>query len=168
MAYNAKPNKPDKYMSGYYKLVNESKYASNPNQIIYRSSLEYKFCKILDNNPRVLRWGSEIVSIPYIGADNKQHTYHIDFYVEVKNENADCGYDRLLVEVKPSAETENIIKNSPPQKPKVLTAKSLKNWQYGILEFRKNQLKWKYASAFALSKGMKFVVITEKTINKFS
>ena len=33
MAYNARPNQTSKYTQGYYKLVNESKYVSNPSQI---------------------------------------------------------------------------------------------------------------------------------------
>jgi hypothetical protein len=38
MASNARPNKPDKYHQGYYKLQNPEKYVGNPNEIIYRSS----------------------------------------------------------------------------------------------------------------------------------
>ena len=52
MAYNARPNQTSKYTQGYYELINESKYISNPNQIIYRSSLELKFCKFLDDSKK--------------------------------------------------------------------------------------------------------------------
>ena len=115
MGYHAKPNKPDKYLSGYYKLINESKYVADPKQIVYRSSLELKFCNFLDKNPNVIKWGSEIIGVPYIGSDNKQHTYYLDFYVEMKNPSNPAGYDRLLVEVKPSVEVDRVIKNEPPK-----------------------------------------------------
>src|SRR6478735_7765940 len=167
MAYNAKPNQPDKYYQGYYKLVNENKYISDPTKIIYRSSLELKFCSFIDKNPKVVRWASEQVSIPYIGEDNKQHTYHIDFYVEILNPNNPVGIDRLLIEVKPSQEAERVIKNTPPPKPVKITPKSLKNWEYSLMEFFKNKRKWITAEKYAKNKGMFFIIVTEKTINQF-
>jgi hypothetical protein len=168
MAYNARPNQTTKYTQGYYQLLNESKYISNPNQIIYRSSLELKFCKFLDESKKVIRWGSEVVSIPYKSFDNKMHTYHIDFYVEVENKNNPNGMDRLLVEVKPHIESMNIINNTPPKKPKKSTPTSLRNWEYALKEFAKNKHKWSHAQEYARIKNYKFVVVTEKTINKFA
>lgn len=167
MGYHAKPNKPDKYLSGYYKLINESKYVADPKQIVYRSSLELKFCNFLDKNPNVIKWGSEIIGVPYIGSDNKQHTYYLDFYVEMKNPSNPAGYDRLLVEVKPSVEVDRVIKNEPPKKPLKITPQSLKNWEYAILEFFKNRLKWQAAQSFSRTKSMSFIIVTEKTINNF-
>lgn len=164
MGYHAKPNKPDKYLSGYYKLINESKYVADPKQIVYRSSLEFKFCNFLDKNPVVIKWGSEIVGIPYIGADNKQHTYYIDFYVEIANPNIPSGIERLLVEVKPSQETERVLNNTPPPKPTKITKKSMENWKYSILEYQKNCHKWHYAMNYSRNKGMKFIIVTEKTL----
>ncbi len=167
MGYHATPNKKDQYHSGFYKLLNEKKYLTDPSRIVYRSSLELKFCNFVDRNPRVIKWGSEIVGIPYIGIDGKQHTYYVDFYVEVENENHPAGYERLLVEVKPSVETERIIKNQPPAKPKTITPKSLKSWKYGLEMHYQNCQKWKYAQEYARIKGLKFIVVTEKIINQF-
>lgn len=168
MAYNARPNKTDKYDQGYYTLINESKYISNPNQIIFRSSLERKFCDFVDKSPKVLKWGSEVVSIPYKSYDNKMHTYHMDFYIEVENKQNPNGMDRILVEVKPHVESMNIINNTPPKKPIKSTPTSLRNWEYSLKEFVKNKFKWQAAQEYARIKNMKFVVITEKTINKLA
>lgn len=166
MGYHAKPNKKN-YISGYYSLINESKYVSNPNQIVYRSSLELKFCTFIDKNPRVLKWGSEIIGVPYIGSDNKQHTYWIDFYLEILNENNPAIFDRVLVEVKPEIETMRIIKNLPPEKPKKITPSTVKSWKYAINQFTINRLKWVQAEEYARQRGMKFIVVTERTINQF-
>jgi hypothetical protein len=168
MGYHAMPNKPDKYNSGLYKLINESKYITDPNKIVYRSSLELKFCNFIDKSDRVLKWGSEVVGIPYIGADNKQHTYWMDFYLELKNDNNPAGYDRVLVEVKPSVEVERILKNQPPTKPKKSTPTSLRNWEYALKEHAKNYYKWRAAEVYARTRNMKFIIVTEKILNQFS
>ena len=167
MGYHAAPNKSDKYHSGYYKLINEKKYITDPSKIVYRSSLELKFCNFIDKNPKVLKWGSEVVGVPYIGSDNKPHTYWMDFYVEIENLKNPAGYDRLLVEVKPSQEVFRIVKNQPPQKPIKSTPTSLRNWEYALKEFYKNKLKWVHAQEYARVKGMTFIIVTEKTLNQF-
>lgn len=166
MGYNAPPNKSNKYVSGYYQLINKSKYISDPTKIVYRSSLELKFCTFIDKNPRILKWGSEVVGVPYQGSDNKPHTYWMDYYVEILNPKNPAGYDRLLIEVKPSQEVDKIIKNLPPQKPLKSTPTSLRNWEYAILEHYKNKLKWVAAQEYARIKGMSFQIVTEKTLNQ--
>lgn len=165
MAYNARPNQPTKYVQGYYKLINENKYITDPSQIIYRSSLELKFCKFLDESKKVIKWGSEVVSIPYKSYDNKMHTYHIDFYVEVENLDVVGGMERLLVEVKPHVESMNIINNTPPKKPKRCTPTSLRNWEYSMKQHITNVYKWKHAQEYARIKNYKFLIVTEKVID---
>lgn len=166
MAYNAAPNMKNKYQQGYYVLKNPSKYIGDPEKIIYRSSLERKFCIKADLSEKIVKWGSEIVSIPYMGVDNKQHTYHIDFYAEVKNDENPTINDKLLIEVKPHVETMRIIENNVPQAPKKKTPTSLRNWEYAIKEFMKNKNKWVFADKYAKKRGMKFIVVTEKIVNK--
>lgn len=174
MANHAPPSK-GKYISGYYVLRNKNKYISNPDQIVYRSSLELKFCTFMDINPKVVRWGSEVVSIPYVGPDKdpitkqlKKHTYHIDFYVEMEDPRNPANMERLLIEVKPHIETMRIINNQPPQKPAKSTPTSLRNWEYAIKEFLKNKHKWIHAQEYARKRSMKFLVVTEQLINKFA
>jgi hypothetical protein len=167
MAYNAPPNQSKKYQQGYYRLINPEKYISNPDQIIYRSSLELKFCKCMDLSPKVLKWGSEVVSIPYMGADRKQHTYHIDFYVEIVDERNPASMERLLIEVKPHTEAVRVLENKLPDKPKKTTPTSLRNWEYAVKEYLKNKHKWFYAKEYARLRNMKFLIVTEKLLQKF-
>lgn len=167
MGNNAKPNKPDKYYSGYYKPKNVEKYISNPEQIIYRSSLEFRYCKLFDLSPSIVKWGSEVVGIPYIGPDNKQHTYYVDFYVERVDPNDPNNIIRLLVEVKPHEEAERVKDNKKPPEPKKATEKALENYEYALKEFYRNRLKWKQAKEYARQRNMKFIVATEKTLSKF-
>lgn len=166
MAYNAAPNLPNKYSSGYYVLINKEKYIGDPAKIVFRSSLENRFCKLVDNSPKVIRWGSEIVDIPYIGQDGKKHIYHMDFYIEAEN-NDKTGYDKMLIEIKPSVEVDRIFENKPPEKPKKTTPTSLRNWEYALKEFIKNKLKWSTTQQFAKDRGLVFKIVTEKTIDSF-
>lgn len=173
MGYNARPNRGNKYKSGSYNLINENKYISDPSKIFYRSGLEYKFCLYVDKNPKVLRWGSETVGVPYSIYNhdlkkNTNHTYWVDYYVEVSNPNSvtGTGMDVLLVEVKPEAEYLALAKNDPPPKPKNITAKSLETWEYNLKMFIKNKHKWVAAQEYARQKHMQFVVVTEKVLNR--
>jgi hypothetical protein len=163
----ARPSQPKKYKQGYFAVTNESKYIANTQDIVYRSSLEYKFCMYLDNSENVLKWGSEVVKIPYWSPlDNKQHMYHMDFYVEMKNPNHPAGMERLLVEVKPHDEAEKVLKGTPPEKPKKMTPKAIKNYEYALREYVRNRQKWKYAEEFCRQRGMKFIIVTEKILNQ--
>jgi hypothetical protein len=164
-----RPNKQGKYSQGYFVCQNPDKYIANLNEIVYRSSLEYKFCLYMDNSDKVLKWGSEIVKIPYYSPlDNKQHMYHMDFYVEMKSDNNPSGIERLLVEVKPHDEAQKVIMNKPPEAPKKMTPKSMKNWEYALKEHIRNGNKWQAASEWARQKSMKFIVVTEKILNQLS
>jgi hypothetical protein len=167
-SYNARPNKTDKYIQGYYNLINEKKYIANPAAIVYRSGLELKFCTFADKNPKVLKWGSECCSVDYIGGDNKKHTYYIDFYLEIENPKHPAGYDRVYVEVKPEVEVARIIKGVPPEKPKKCTPTSLRNWEYAMKEYQKNVLKWKTAKKYCDSHNINFMIVTEKVLSKLT
>ena len=70
-----------------------------PRPVIYRSALEYRTMVKVDRNPDVLAWSSEPFSIDYIGEDGKQHEYHIDLVLKMRNDHV------WLIEVKPEAQT---------------------------------------------------------------
>lgn len=159
------PNMSHKYKQGYFSPVNESKYVSDLSQIVYRSSLEYKFCMYADKSDRIVKWGSEVIKIPYIGADGRQHQYHVDFYMEVKSLKDPALIERWVVEVKPDAEYQRIISGKPPERPEKITAKSLKNWEYALNEYKKNMHKWSFAKEWCRQRSMFFFVFTEHTIN---
>lgn len=167
MAYNAAPNQPSKYHQGYYTIQNPEKYLGNTERIIYRSGLELKYFKLFDMSETILKWGSEMTAIPYVGPDGKNHMYHVDFYIEKVNANDPLLHDRILLEVKPHDETMRVLENKPPGPPKNHTMKSLSTWEYGIREFLRNRQKWVYAKEYARQRGMVFLVATEKTLNQF-
>ena len=84
---------------GKYRPSYPRKYKGDPNNIIYRSSWEYKFMKWCDYTTSVQEWGSEEIIIPYISpVDGKRHRYFPDFYVRIQNR-------KYLVEVKPFKQT---------------------------------------------------------------
>lgn len=146
-----------RYQQGWYTLQNHEKYVGDPSQIVYKSSWERKFCTWCDLNPNILKWGSEVATVPYIGPDNKQHRYHIDYYIEIAGE-GDMN-EKILVEVKPSNELY------APKKPNNITAKTLESYEYSIKTYQKNLYKWSAAKQYAQDRGMKFMIITEKQLN---
>ena len=148
-----------RYHQGYYVLRNPDKYIGDPSNIMYRSSWERKFCTFCDINPNVIKWGSEVSAIPYIGPDGKQHKYHIDFYIETPTPNSDV-YKKMLVEVKPSNEC------LPPKKPQKMTAKAMESYEYALKMYQKNLYKWQAAKQYAIDRGMQFVIVNENHLDK--
>ena len=72
-----------KLNQGFYKPRNPKKYLGDPNNIVYRSGWELKFCEYLDLNTSVISWGSEELSIKYYNPVKKRIArYYPDFYME--------------------------------------------------------------------------------------
>lgn len=125
--------------------------------IIYRSSWEKRFFNYCDSNNNVLKWGSEIFSISYIyDMDKKKHTYYPDVYCEAIDKTGKVV--KYLIEIKP----ENQV--CSPKPPKNKTQKSMKNFNYRMMEYIKNQNKWKYAKMFCEVRNLKFKVMTEQNL----
>ena len=73
---------------GYYTPENPDKYIGDKTNIRFMSSWELDVHKFLDRNPNVLRWGSEIVAIPYFKrATGRMHKYYTDYYVKFRKGN---------------------------------------------------------------------------------
>lgn len=140
---NLKPNPNSRYTQGYFQ--NAKKYFG-PEPIIYRSSLEKKFMIDMELNPKVEKWSSEQVVIPYTMKEKKngkfvnvRHNYNTDFTVIMKNG------EKYIVEVKPKSFTplnEGQIFRNPIM--------------------YKNACKWRAAIAWCSQNGYKFKVITEQ------
>ena len=156
----AKPNQSQKYHQGYYKLVNPVKYMGDPSRIAYRSSWEFKFCVFLDTNEKVFKWNSEGITITYQDTLGNFHRYFPDYYYECQNNSNPEKIDKVVVELKPYKETQ------PPQKPMKESIKSLQNFEYSLKTFMKNKLKWGAASEWCAKRGLQFIVITEKHLEK--
>ena len=61
-----------KYKQGKYRVINENKYTGgNVNDVVYRSSYEMTFCNYLDHNKDIIKWGAEIIVIPYTDRKGK-------------------------------------------------------------------------------------------------
>jgi hypothetical protein len=142
-----------KTYKGYFKPKNPQKYKGNPTNIIYRSGWELKFMMYLDNDKRVLSWGSEEIIIPYRSPiDGKIHRYFTDFVVTKLNQKGDK--ETAVIEIKPSKQTK------PPKKQEKITKRYLtevKTW--GV-----NEAKWKAASEYCALKGWTFHIFTEKEL----
>ncbi len=139
-----------KFYQGYYKCVNPEKYKGNPNQIVYRSGWEFKYCRELDNNPDIIKWSSEEIPIPYISPkDQKYHRYYVDFWIKKKF--PDGKVKEYLVEIKPKKET------LPPKKGKRVS----KNFINEVITYSVNQAKWESAQKYCKQMGWNFVILTE-------
>ena len=133
---------------GKYRASFPRKYKGDHNNIIYRSSWEYKFMKWCDYTTSVQEWGSEEIIIPYISpADGKRHRYFPDFYVKIQNR-------KYLVEVKPFKQTLE----PKPQK------RNTKRYINEVVTYHINKAKWKAATEFCKDHSWEFMLITEKEL----
>lgn len=132
---------------GLYRPVHPEKYLGNPQRIVFRSSWELRLFKWLDNTPAVLQWASEEFSVPYLSPiDGQVHQYYPDALVVYRDKYGNV--QKEIVEIKPYAET-------------VLTPKASDQQKMALIV---NEAKWKAADRFAQQNGLKFRVITEKTM----
>ena len=133
---------------GKYTIKNTKKYLGDPTKVIYRSLLERQAFKWCESNPRVKKWNSEEIVVPYkCKTDNKLHRYYVDLLVELDNK------DIILVEIKPKRETV-------PPKGKRKTKRYIKE----VTTYIKNTSKWQAATQYANHKGWKFQIWTEDTL----
>ncbi len=142
------------HSKGCFTPRNPKKYVGNLNKITFRSSWEKDFMVFLDNNTEVKRWGSEIVSIPYVKpTTGRVHKYYPDFYVEYTNRRTG-KLVQDLIEVKP----EKQIKKPTTR------GKSKKTQLYEALTWSINMAKWKSAKLFCDKYGFNWKVLSEKDI----
>jgi hypothetical protein len=141
------------YVQGIYKPKNPKKYiGSTP---VYRSMMELKAFRYLDNNPNVLSWSSESVVVPYESpTDGKLHRYFVDLVAKLQSK--DGTIKKLLIEVKPEKQTK------PPIESKNKKQKTLiyEKYQWAV-----NQAKWNAARAWCKTKGYIFIILNEKHLN---
>lgn len=133
---------------GKYTIKNKSKYLGDPSKVIYRSLWERQTFKWCEGSPRVKKWNSEEIVIPYkCKTDNRIHRYYVDLLVELDNR------EIILVEIKPKKQTV------APQK-----KRKTKKYINEVMTYVKNTSKWEAASQYAEHKGWKFQVWTEETL----
>lgn len=136
---------------GKFKPKNPSKYKGDPTTIIYRSRWELKLMNYLDNNPEIVSWSSEELTIPYVSPlDNRIHKYYPDFVVKKKVAGTDKT-ETMVIEVKPYKETVEPKKQD----------KMSKSYLYEVKTWGINSSKWKSAKEFCEDRKWKFVILTE-------
>jgi hypothetical protein len=136
-----------RYAQGEYKIKNSKKYLGNrlPR---YRSSWEFFFCKMCDENPAIVNWASEAIKIPYRNPlTGKQTIYVPDFFITYLDRDGQQHVE--LIEVKPSN-----------QSIRERVGKSVHNQAHYIL----NQAKWEAARAWCRQNNIKFRVVNEGDI----
>lgn len=153
------------YKQGVFSPVNRNK-CLNKGQVVYRSSLELKLMRVLDNNSNIIEWSSEQIIIPYkhpiksAQSGTAQYArYFVDFYMKLKiGENI----KEYLVEVKPDRQTRKAEKHGN---------KKLSTLIYEQLQFQINTSKWDAAKKWCenqsrtQNRDIKFIIITEKNID---
>lgn len=147
--------KNKRYYQGQFVPKNKHKYKGNISRIIYRSSLEMRLMKFLDENENILEWSSEETIIPYISPkDGRLHRYYPDFYVKRKdiNDKIRC----CLIEVKPKKQTLKpiILKDEKNKKKRKKLLKEAMLYQI-------NNSKWDAAKKFCEKKDWDFIIMTE-------
>jgi len=137
-----------KYATGKYTVKNAEKYIGK-RAPTYRSSWEFTFCAFCDNNPAVLNWASEAITIPYFNPVSGKNTVYVpDFLVVYVDANQKKHTE--LVEIKPSTET---------------TMESARSYR-DKLSVAINMAKWAAADSWARANNMRFRVVTEYDIFK--
>jgi TnsA endonuclease N terminal len=134
------------YAQGKFNIRNPQKYIGGK-QPTYRSGWEFAFMQFLDNNPAVLQWASESISIPYRNPFTNKQTVYIPDFLMIYNDSQGQKHAEVI-EVKPSSETT--LEN----------ARSTRDRAYVAL----NTAKWQAATAWCKMNGLKFRVVTENEI----
>lgn len=136
-----------KYAQGTYNVVNTDKYVGNDGNPKYKSSWEKSMMEFLDGNSNILKWGYEVLSIPYMNPlTHKKSNYYPDFLVQYIDKAGTTRVD--LIEVKPSSQVT--LENARTKKDQLSV----------IL----NTAKWEAAMAYSKMQGMSFRVIDESQI----
>ena len=137
------------YKKGIFNPKNPKKYNGNADNIVYRSSWEFRVMKWLDDNPKVIWWASEEIAIPYKSPiDQKVHRYFPDFTVKARTKD---GVKTMILEVKPKAQTRE------PKKQSKVTRRYLTE----VMTWGVNQAKWKAAEEYCADRQWEFKLITE-------
>lgn len=131
---------------GIFPIKNKEKYVGTK-QPTYRSSWEYYFMSFLDNNPNILGWASESITIPYYNPLKNTHTVYVpDFFVVLLDKNKKKRI--LVIEIKPEKE---------------VTMEHAKT-KYDKFSVVQNHAKWKAASLWCKKHGFEFHIMTEKQL----
>lgn len=141
---------------GRFHPKNPSKYRGDFQKIIYRSSWEARFFKIMDEDPDIVWWQSEEVVIPYLSPiDGRIHRYFPDV---VYHKVIDGVPTTVMVEIKPAVQT---VEPNPANRNKTKTGRVSRRYLNEVKRFGINDAKWKAAEAYCKQRNWKWVKLTE-------
>lgn len=141
-----------KTYKGKYRVKNIKKYEGNPSNCIFRSLWERQVFRWLDDHPKVVKWSSEEIIVPYrCKTDGKMHRYYTDLKIKMDNGKT------YIIEIKPKAQVKE---------PKIRSRKT-KKYINEVMTYVKNQSKWEAAREYCNDRGWEFAIWTEDTIKSF-
>ncbi len=136
-----------RWARGKFNLKNPEKYVGNHSPT-YRSSWEWQFMKFCDQDPRIMKWASEAIKIPYKDPFTGRQTIYVpDFFIQYADRTGKIQVE--IIEVKPVSQT--------------LLEKAGKN-RNNQLQWAKNQVKWRAANIWCSKQGIKFRVLNENDL----
>ena len=128
------------------------KYEGNIKNVVYRSMWEKKTFIWCDANPKIAKWSSEEICIPYqCLTDGYLHRYFVDLKITLTDGRV------FLIEIKPHAQV---------CKPRRGT-KSYWRFLKEVNTYAKNTSKWKAARRYAEEKGWVFKIWTERDLKAY-
>jgi len=140
-----------KYAQGKYTVKNPEKYIGKRSPT-YRSSWEFTFMSFCDNNPAILNWASEAISIPYFNPVKGRQTIYVpDFLVVYVDANQKQHTE--IVEIKPS--TEVTMESARSYRDKLMVAMNLAKWAAADSWARANNMRFRVVTEFDIFKNQK-------------
>lgn len=140
-----------KYAQQFYTIKNPEKYIGKKKPY-YRSSWEFTFMNFCDNNPAVINWASEAITIPYRNpVSGKQTVYVPDFlivYVDARQ-----NKHTELIEIKPSKEAT--MESAKSYRDKLMVAINMAKWAAADSWCKANNLRFRVVTEFDIFKNMK-------------
>lgn len=144
-----------KYRQGKYKPKNPHKNINREKEIRYLSGLELSIFQWLDGNKNIIKWGAEVIVVPYFDpVRDKKRRYIVDLYIEYVDKRGDTH--KALCEVKPYAQTQP-VKNVSGRKKQSTLLEEQATWIT-------NNAKWDAAQKYAEDRGWRWMILTEKEI----
>lgn len=139
-----------KFSKGEYIPKNPQKIIGKT-PIIYRSSWEISLMKVLDENPAVLHWSSESISIPYKNPLTGEWSLYLpDFFAIYVDKRGNKHAE--IIEVKPSKEDPWSSKEQRRMTNRTKLVQAI------------NAAKWMAAMAYCKKRGWTFRVMTEHNL----
>lgn len=152
--------KKSRFKQGYFDVTKSLKYQNPTEPCIYRSSYEFKFMHWCEVSDIVARWSSEPFSIKYLCLNTgKQRNYYIDFTVTTTKPEV------WLIEVKPVHEVTEAERFGNKWQ-RLQNLKEKRRFADANKRAAKNWSKWQHAQKVCNDRGWRFIIVTEKFLNK--